>query len=122
MEPHHRQLPSAAFLNVSSKPGQPPSTSLRIASPPSAPISSNLRCSSSTIVASGPSGTNLTSTSEAIVESGFQLLLMAQLTTKPFGGSQDRTLPTSASEPSSPSSNQRPPRRGSSTAAFSGEL
>ena len=54
--------------------------------------------------------------------SGFQLLLMSQLMTKRCGGSQTSTLPTSVCDPSSPSSYQRPPRRGSITAIFSGEL
>ena len=69
-----------------------------------------------------PSAMNLTSTSELTVVSGFQLLLMSQLMTKRWGGSQTSTLPTSVCEPSSPSSYQRPPRRGSITAIFSGDL
>src|SRR3979411_400925 len=103
-------------------PGQPPSTSLRKDAPASAPICSNLRCSSSTKVAFGPSAVNLTSTSELTVVSCFQLLLRSQLTTKRLGGSQTRILPTSACEPSSPSSYQRPPSRGSSTTAFIGAV
>lgn len=67
--------------------------------------------SSSTRVASGPSGTNLTSTSELTVVSGFQWLLMSQLTTNRCGGSQTRILPTLACEPSSFSSYQRSPSR-----------
>src|SRR5262245_53756369 len=113
---------SAARLKCSSMRGQPPSTSLRILAPPSAPMRSNLRCSSSTSVACGPSATNLTSTSELTVRSGFQLLLRSQLMTKRCGGSHTSTLPTSACEPSSLNSYQRPPRRDSMTTAFIGGL
>src|SRR5215467_1327868 len=112
----------AAARKLSSIPGQPPSTSLRIEAPASAPIASNLRCSSSTTVASGPSIVKRTSTSEPTVVSGFQRWLMSQLTMKRFGGSQRRILPTVASEPSSPVSYQRPPRRGSIVTAFIGEV
>src|SRR5260370_10593275 len=106
----------------SGMPDQPPSTSLRNEPPPSAPIRSNLRCSSSTKVASGPSIVKRTSTSEPTVVSGFQRWLMSQLTTKRFGGSQRRILPTVASEPSSPVSYQRPPRRGSIVTLFIGDV
>src|SRR5260370_26136239 len=106
----------------SGMPDQPPSTSLRNEPPPSAPIRSNLRCSSSTKVASGPSIVKRTSTSEPTVVSGFQRWLMSQLTTKRFGGSQRRILPTVASEPSSPVSYQRPPRRGSIVTVFIGDV
>src|ERR1700758_220267 len=91
-------------------PGQPPSTSLRMEAPASAPSRSKLRCSSSTRVACGPCAMNLTSTSELTVVSGFQLLLRSQLITKRSGGSHTSTLPTSACEPSSLNSYQRPPR------------
>src|SRR6266481_1149333 len=112
----------AAARKLSRMPGQPPSTSLRSEAPASAPIRSNLRCSSSTRVASGPSIVKRTSTSEPTVVSGFQWWLMSQLTTKRFGGSQRRILPTVASEPSSPVSYQRPPRRGSIVTVFNGEV
>src|SRR5262249_22828734 len=95
---------SASRLKCSSMPGQPPSTSLRMEAPASAPICSNLRCSSSTSVVSAPSAVNFTSTSELTVVSGFQLLLMSQVTTKRRGGSHTTILPTSACEPSSLSS------------------
>src|SRR4249920_3062399 len=103
-------------------PGQPPSTSFRRDAPPSAPSRSNLRCSNSTTVASAPSAVNLTSTSELTVVSGCQALLTSQLMTKRCGGSHTSTLPTSVCDPSSPSSYQRPPSRGSITAIFSGAL
>src|SRR5262249_59343939 len=111
---------SASRLKCSSMRGQPPSTSLRILAPPSAPMRSNLRCSSSTSVACGPSATNLTSTSEFTVRSGFQLLLRSQLRTKRCGGSHTSTLPTSACEPSSLNSYQRPSSRRSLTPPFLG--
>jgi len=56
------------------------------------------------------------------VVSGCQALLMSQLMTKRCGGSHTSTLPTSVCDPSSPSSYQRPPSRGSITAIFSGDL
>src|SRR5258708_6447480 len=103
-------------------PGQPPSTSRRIDAPASAPNCSNLRCSNSTIVAFAPSATNRTSTSELTEGSGFQLLLMSQLTTRRCGGSQISTLPTLACEPSSLTSYQRPPSLGSRIDVFRGGL
>src|SRR5260370_28314583 len=112
----------AAARKRSRMPGQPPSTSLRNEAPPSAPIRSNLRCSSSTRVASGPSIVKRTSTSQPTVLAGFQRWLMSQLTMKRFGGSQRRILPTVASEPSSPVSYQRPPRRGSIVTVFIGAV
>src|SRR6516162_3601942 len=113
---------SASFLKCSSMRGQPPSTSLRMEAPASAPSRSNLQCSNSTRVASVPCAMNLTSTSELTVVSGFHLLLRSQLITKRCGGSHTSTLPTSACEPSSLNSYQRPPRRGSNTAVCIGGL
>src|SRR5580704_12239206 len=113
---------SASFLYISRILGQPPSTSRRIDAPASAPIRSNLRCSSSTVVAFGPSATKRTSTSELTDVSGFHLLLISQLTTKRCGGSQASTLPTVASDPSSLTSYQRPPSRVSKIDVLRGGL
>jgi len=70
-----RQLdcPAASLAYISSRAGQPPSTSLRILSPPAWPCVRSYGCSSATRVVSGPSAMKLTSTSEAAPASGLPL-------------------------------------------------